>query len=153
MDCSTRTAAVLAQLKMSPLTLLSDVFGSAWLYSIVLLGLLLSFTLRQRVFHPLASVPGPFWASLSRLWLTKHSWDGDMNTTMIELHSRHGALVRTGPNEVSVADLAAIKTIYGAGTKFRKSNWYSVWQVCLSAIHRIRSPMGCMTNADWLLYI
>ena len=51
-----------------------------------------------------------------------------MSVTMIALHKKHGALVRTGPNEVSVADLAAIKTIYGAGTRFRKSLWYSVWQ-------------------------
>jgi cytochrome P450 len=36
--------------------------------------------------------------------------------------------VRTGPDEVSVSDLTAIKKIYGAGTKFRKSDWYSVWQ-------------------------
>lgn len=47
---------------------------------------------------------------------------------MIALHEQHGALVRTGPNEVSVSDLNSIKTIYGAGTKFRKSDWYSVWQ-------------------------
>lgn len=47
---------------------------------------------------------------------------------MIALHQRHGKLVRTGPNEVSVSDLAAIKKFYGAGTKFIKSNWYSVWQ-------------------------
>jgi cytochrome P450 len=47
---------------------------------------------------------------------------------MISLHARHGKLVRTGPNEVSVSDLAAIKKIYSLGTKFRKSDWYSVWQ-------------------------
>lgn len=47
---------------------------------------------------------------------------------MIRLHKKYGPLVRTGPNELSVADLAAIKTIYGAGTQFRKSDWYSVWQ-------------------------
>lgn len=47
---------------------------------------------------------------------------------MIALHAQYGPLVRTGPNEVSVADLTAIKQIYGAGTKFRKSDWYSVWQ-------------------------
>ncbi|KAI4725619.1 cytochrome P450 [Aureobasidium sp. EXF-10728] len=82
----------------------------------------------QRFFHPLASVPGPFWASLTRLWITKHSWDGDMHRTMIALHEKHGPIVRNGPNEVSIADLSAIKTIYGAGTKFRKSDWYSVWQ-------------------------
>lgn len=51
-----------------------------------------------------------------------------MNTTMISLHAQHGPLIRTGPNEISVADLPAIKKIYGAGTKFRKSDWYSVWQ-------------------------
>ncbi|KAI4756590.1 cytochrome P450 [Aureobasidium sp. EXF-3400] len=82
----------------------------------------------QRFFHPLASVPGPFWASLTQLWITKHSWDGDMHRTMIALHEKHGPIVRNGPNEVSIADLSAIKTIYGAGTKFRKSDWYSVWQ-------------------------
>ncbi|KAK3687124.1 hypothetical protein LTR37_019117 [Vermiconidia calcicola] len=47
---------------------------------------------------------------------------------MIALHEKHGPLVRTGPSEVSVSELSAIKTIYGAGTKFRKSDWYSVWQ-------------------------
>ncbi|GAB7350709.1 hypothetical protein MBLNU459_g1265t2 [Dothideomycetes sp. NU459] len=47
---------------------------------------------------------------------------------MIALHAKHGPLVRNGPNEVSVADLASIKTIYGAGTTFHKSDWYSVWQ-------------------------
>ena len=47
---------------------------------------------------------------------------------MISLHARYGHLVRTGPDEVSVSDLTAIKKIYGAGTRFRKSDWYSVWQ-------------------------
>jgi cytochrome P450 len=51
-----------------------------------------------------------------------------MSVTMIALHKKYGPLIRTGPNEVSVADLSAIRTIYGAGTKFRKSSWYSVWQ-------------------------
>ncbi|USW57042.1 Putative cytochrome P450 [Septoria linicola] len=78
--------------------------------------------------HPLANVPGPFWATFNKLWMAKHSWSGDMNTTMIALHEKHGSLVRTGPREVSISDTAAIKTMYGAGTKFRKSEWYSVWQ-------------------------
>ena len=51
-----------------------------------------------------------------------------MHRTMIALHEKDGPIVRNGPNEVSIADLSAIKTIYGAGTKFRKSDWYSVWQ-------------------------
>lgn len=77
---------------------------------------------------PLGNIPGPFSARLSRAWMVKHSWQGDMHRTMIGLHKKHGKLVRTGPNELSVSDLSAIKQIYGAGTKFRKSVWYSVWQ-------------------------
>ncbi len=38
-----------------------------------------------------------------------------MHRTMIDLHKKHGKLIRTGPNELSVADLAAIKRIYGKG--------------------------------------
>ena len=37
-------------------------------------------------------------------------------------------LCATGPNEVSVVGLAAIKKIYAAGTKFSKSGWYVVFQ-------------------------
>ena len=68
----------------------------------------------QRVFGGLlGKIPGPFSARLSRLWMVKHSWQGDMHRTMIALHQKHGKLVRTGPNEVSVSDLTAIKKIYG----------------------------------------
>ena len=51
-----------------------------------------------------------------------------MNSTMMALHDQYGSLVRTAPNEVSVSDVAAIKQIYRAGTKFYKSDWYSVMQ-------------------------
>jgi cytochrome P450 len=80
------------------------------------------------ILDPLSRVPGPVFARFSRLWLVQHSIAGDMHTTMIALHKKHGKLVRTAPNEVSISDPTAIKTIYGAGTKFRKSDWYSVWQ-------------------------
>jgi cytochrome P450 len=100
------------------------------LYSALLtsLALPLLYLVYILLLSPLASIPGPFAAKFSRFWLLKHSRDGDMHRTMIRLHARHGDLVRTGPNEVSVAELSAIKKIYGAGTKFRKSDWYSVWQ-------------------------
>ncbi len=77
---------------------------------------------------PLGKIPGPSSARLSRLWMVKHSWDGDMHRKMHELHRKNGKIIRTGPNEVSVSDLSASKKIYGAGARFRKSDWYSVWQ-------------------------
>lgn len=101
---------------------------STWSPIVLIFVPILTWIVYQRFFHPLAKIPGPFFASLTRLWITKHSWDGDMNTTIISLHKKYGPLVRTGPNELSVSDITAIKTIYGAGTQFRKSDWYSVWQ-------------------------
>jgi len=66
-----------------------------------------------RYLSPLAKIPGPFSATISRTWILWHSWKGDMHRTMIQLHKKHGKLIRTGPNELSVADLTAIKRIYG----------------------------------------
>jgi hypothetical protein len=75
---------------------------------------------------PLSRAPGPLSARFSRLWMAKHSMAGDMHTTMTALHKKHRKLVRTAHSKVSISDPTAIKTIYGAGTKFRKSDWYSV---------------------------
>ena len=102
---------------------LPSLIAIPWLLPLAVIAVATSYTLYQRFFHPFASIPGPFWASLTRLWMTKHSWDGDMNTVMMALHAKHGPLVRVAPWEVSVADPNAIKKIYGAGTKFRKSDW------------------------------
>ena len=87
--------------------------------------IVISWFLASFLHDPLRTIPGPYAARFSRIWMVKHSWYGDMHRTMIMLHKRYGKLVRTGPNEVSVSDLSAIKSIYGAGTKFRKSDWYS----------------------------
>ena len=76
---------------------------------------------------PLHQTPGSVNARFSRLWMIQHSWQGDMHRTAVELHKRHGKLVRTGLNEVSVADPAAIKKTYAPGTKFPKSSWYGVF--------------------------
>jgi hypothetical protein len=32
----------------------------------------------QQFLSPMAKIPGPFGASLSRLWMAKHAWQGDM---------------------------------------------------------------------------
>lgn len=68
----------------------------------------------QTYFSALAEIPAPSGASLSRLWMVKHAWQGDMHRQLINLHSKYGKLVRIGPNELSVADLKAIKTVYGS---------------------------------------
>lgn len=51
-----------------------------------------------------------------------------MHRTTIKLHGKYGKLVRSGPNEIGVNDLSALKNVYAAGTKFSKSSWYEVFQ-------------------------
>lgn len=91
--------------------------------SCVLFSFLLVWLLASLLRDPLRNLPGPITARFSRIWMVKHSWQGDMHRTMIDLHKQNGKLVRIGPNEISVSDLPAIQSIYGAGTKFRKSDW------------------------------
>ena len=73
----------------------------------------LSIFLFNRLRNPLNSVPGPFWAKFSNLWLVYHTRKGHIHRKMVEVHLKYGDLVRTGPNEVSTADIESLKTIYG----------------------------------------
>lgn len=70
----------------------------------------------ERFWSPLSGLPGPFSASISKLWLIKHTRQGRINRDLIELHSKHGTLVRIGPNEVSITDPSAVKKIYGSSS-------------------------------------
>ncbi len=63
-------------------------------------GLIFAYISYQRFLSPLAGVPGPFLASITRLWITHLSWIGGTHRVMVELHKKHGKLVRIGPNEV-----------------------------------------------------
>ena len=78
-----------------------------------LLGYVVVYVVYQRFFSPLAHIPGPFSASLSRWWLVKKTRGGQLHRDMIRQHEKYGHLVRTAPDEVSVADPRAIKKIYG----------------------------------------
>ena len=43
-----------------------------------------------RFFHPLSKFPGPFWGSITRLWITYHNVKEDEPQTFRELHKKHG---------------------------------------------------------------
>jgi hypothetical protein len=65
-----------------------------------------------RLLYPLKHVPGPFWASVTRLWIVYHVWSGDMDVVQRTLHQQNGVLIRIGPNEIACADPEAIRKIY-----------------------------------------
>jgi len=76
--------------------------------------------LTNRFRRGLGDIPGPTLAKWTKLWRVHNVWKGDHQTTAIDLHRKHGKLVRIGPNHVSVNDPDAIQVIYGLNKGFTK---------------------------------
>ncbi|KAJ6004050.1 hypothetical protein N7522_005695 [Penicillium canescens] len=96
--------------------------NSLKLYSAyVILAVLLLRLLTNRYKRGLRDIPGPTLAKYSRLWKLHSVWKGDHHLTDIDLHRKHGPLVRIGPNHISVGDPNAIPIIYGLNKGFTKS--------------------------------
>ncbi|KAL4901491.1 hypothetical protein BDW74DRAFT_187701 [Aspergillus multicolor] len=77
-----------------------------------------------RWFHPLAKFPGPFWASISRIWIVLHVLSGKAEKRQMRLHEKYGPIVRIAPNELIANDPAAIKTLYGTKSGTTKTDFY-----------------------------
>lgn len=71
--------------------------------AVLVISLLLTTIVWRRFFSPLKTVPGPFWASVTRLWHVKIIIDGDQNEQLRDAHVKYGPFVRIAPNEVSVS--------------------------------------------------
>lgn len=57
---------------------------------------------KRHVLSPLSKCPGPFLASISRLWYTYINWRGIQHEVLEKLHVKYGDVVRVAPNEVCV---------------------------------------------------
>jgi len=90
--------------------------AGAWLIYV------LTICIRNVYFHPLASFPGPKLAASSRLW--KAYIDCVSSTSFVatleELHSRHGDVVRVGPNELHFSMPETYHEIYNANNRWDK---------------------------------
>lgn len=76
-----------------------------WCSSILVLTalVLVATAVLRRYFSAISDVPGPFWASITRLWHIYYIYNGDHNTRVMKLHEKHGHFVRIAPNEVSIS--------------------------------------------------
>jgi cytochrome P450 len=59
--------------------------------------------------HPLSSWPGPKLAALSKLYEAYLYKTGTNAAVIRELHRKHGDFLRTGPNEVAINNVEALK--------------------------------------------
>ncbi|ERS98798.1 benzoate 4-monooxygenase cytochrome P450 [Sporothrix schenckii 1099-18] len=80
-------------------------------------------------FSPLARIPGPKLYALTSWRLAYDDWSGARTRKLYRLHTQYGPVVRVGPNEVSFSSLAAMRTIYGAGSGFERTSFYRMFEV------------------------
>ncbi|OLN87949.1 Pisatin demethylase 1 [Colletotrichum chlorophyti] len=65
-----------------------------------------------RVFHPLSVFPGPFWGSVTRLWITYHNVKEDECQVFQGLHEKYGPVIRITPTMLLVSDAKKLPEIY-----------------------------------------
>ncbi|KAF7312845.1 hypothetical protein MKEN_00968500 [Mycena kentingensis (nom. inval.)] len=78
---------------------------------------------RLSPWHPLAHIPGPVLARISKWWAVPLLLSGNQARVVKALHDQYGDFVRTGPNEVSIIHADAVKGVFGTGG-FQKGQYY-----------------------------
>ena len=63
--------------------------------------------LRRCLLSPLYKHPGPFIASVSRLWYAYIKWRGTQYEVLVKMHAEYGDIIRVAPNEVCVQQLSS----------------------------------------------
>lgn len=108
--------------------------------TLTVLGATIVYTVIYRLyFHPLANVPGPWLARITKWWLVLQVRHGHCTIFMPELHKQYGRIVRIAPDQVLVCSEDAVKVAYSAGTDFVKGDWY---QACAAPDKEIKIRDG-----------
>ncbi|KAH7208090.1 benzoate 4-monooxygenase cytochrome P450 [Fusarium oxysporum] len=92
-----------------------------------LVGLFTSMLFYRGFLHPLKGYPGPFFSRFSSLYITFQAFK---NRRLFEelqlLHRTYGAIVRIGPNELSILDPHALQALHSTSSSCTKGPWYSI---------------------------
>ncbi|KAL4816671.1 putative P450 monooxygenase [Aspergillus spinulosporus] len=75
-----------------------------------------------KFFHPLRHYPGPFWASVTRLWSAWHYFRGTETELLWQAVKKYGPVVRVSPTMLLIADSTLIPTIYHR--RSTKARWF-----------------------------
>jgi cytochrome P450 len=78
--------------------------------------------IRYRFLSPLRNFPGPFWASITRLWIAYHNMKEDECQVELALHKKHGPVLRITPTMLLVSDATKLPEVYARNAN--KSKYY-----------------------------
>ena len=98
----------------------------------IILAIILFFGIRsiyRLLFHPLAHIPGPWHYAVSSIPLNFHAYNGTECTAVHYLHMEYGPIIRTGPNDVDIADGDALHPIYVEKGGFQKAPFYANFDI------------------------
>ncbi|CAK7241931.1 MAG: hypothetical protein STHCBS139747_003404 [Sporothrix thermara] len=91
---------------------------------LVLMGIIASVARILVTSWRLRTIPGPFLARFTDVWRFWAMRSPHWSERLIDLHNRHGYLVRLGPNHISISDPAAITTVYATNPVWIKGPSY-----------------------------
>ncbi|KAK4935492.1 hypothetical protein LTR10_023450 [Elasticomyces elasticus] len=75
----------------------------------------------------LRKIPGPWSYAATRYRLALDAWRTRSVHAVLALHQRYGPVVRIGPKEISFNSLSALRTIYGPGSGFDRTDYYRMF--------------------------
>jgi hypothetical protein len=96
-------------------------------YLVLFAGIIVARLVYLRYLSPYRDIPGPFLATISPLWRLRGALNGSLHKDITAAHRKYGPIFRIAPDEVSISDPEAIKTIYAHGAGFIK----------------VRAPLNC----------
>ncbi|KAJ3565253.1 hypothetical protein NPX13_g7573 [Xylaria arbuscula] len=101
--------------------------GLAALFLLSFFALLLR-SLYNLIFHPLARVPGPFWARVSGIPSWYYAYRGDRHIWLQKQFQTYGYRVRIEPNTVVFCDPQAYSAIYSMKSNVRRGRFYEAYK-------------------------
>ncbi|KAL8729758.1 MAG: hypothetical protein Q9181_004886 [Wetmoreana brouardii] len=78
---------------------------------------------------------GPWLARFTKLWMMKHTYQGDMHVAVADACEKYGPLVRIGPNDLVTNDADLLRRMSAIRSPYTKSEWYSGTQFDRSMNH------------------
>lgn len=135
-------------------SILFETIPPVWVFAylpIVFVVYYVGWIIYTRTFHPLATVPGPLWPSISRTWLMWRMHVGDLERVLKDAHDRYGPLVRIAPDEVSSGNPAEIPLIYRMQRPLEKTVWYLPWRA-FPAFHERPDMFTTLLGKDHAAY-
>lgn len=88
--------------------------------------LIVATSIRRLFFHPLCRFPGERLAPLTQLYETQFWSQGRNGWHLKDLHEKYGDFVRTGPNEISICNVEAIKPLFTRSNEVQRGPYYEI---------------------------